>query len=214
MVLRVDVYGTEQAVSFPPDSLGGELFSIVKAAAQEFAAQLAARSSGSSSVRLGTDMKSVARDNLSAALDRIRRTARAIALEAPELASQFRIPPDATDQELLATAQAFAKDAVQWKSTFISYAMPADFIDELNADIDDFKSAMNRQEKGKGHKVMARVAFDEALDRALSAIRRLDAIVRNTFHNDPVKLAGWERARHVERTPRSKPAPVAAASTK
>jgi hypothetical protein len=117
-------------------------------------------------------------------------------------------------QELLALGQAAATDAVQWKNVFISYAMPADFIEELNADIDDSKNAINRQEKGKGHKVMARVAFDEALDRALNAIRRLDAIVRNTFHNDPVKLAGWERARHVERTPRSKTAPQATSPPK
>ena len=41
------------------------------------------------------------------------------------------------------------------------------------------------------------------------AVQGLDAIVRNKYRNDPVTLAEWATARHVERTPRhTKPAPA------
>ncbi|HEX3561075.1 MAG TPA: hypothetical protein VHU19_17910 [Pyrinomonadaceae bacterium] len=36
----------------------------------------------------------------------------------------------------------------------------------------------------------------------MTAVRRLDAIVRNKFRDDPPTLAAWEHARHVERAAR------------
>jgi hypothetical protein len=36
----------------------------------------------------------------------------------------------------------------------------------------------------------------------MNAVRELDAIVRNTFRDDPATLAEWTSARHIERAPR------------
>jgi hypothetical protein len=106
------------------------------------------------------------------------------------------------DQQLVATAK--AADAALFKKEFVSFAMPADFLDELNDLIKDFDTALSNQQTGIGHQVIATAAFDDLMAAVLSDVRQLDAIVRNTFHDDPARLAAWLTARHVERPPRKK----------
>lgn len=204
MVLRVGGYGAERAASFPPTSLGGELFAKVSAAATELGNHVAQQVSGSTSARQGTATKAVARAALRDALERLRRTARSMSQTMPGIDSKFRIPRNLSDQQLVGTAQAFAADAAPLKADFIRFAMPADFLDDLNDLITEFRSSLTTQQTGKGHQVMATAAIDDTLDEALSAVRQLDAIVRNTFHDDQAELAAWMSARHVERSPRTK----------
>jgi hypothetical protein len=204
MVTRVRDFGTEEAAAFPATTLGGELFAQVSAAATELAAHVARRISGSSDARQGTASKAVAREALRAALEMIRRTVRAMSVTMPGLDAKFRIPRNMTDQELLSTAQAFALDAAPLKADLIRYALPANFLVDLDGHIDAFASAINIQHTGRGRQVSATAGIDDALARALSAVRQLDAIVRNTFHDDPQRLAAWESARHVQRTARTK----------
>jgi hypothetical protein len=210
MVLRVCGFGDETAAQFPSTTLGGELFAAVKLAAGEMDSHVAARISGSSSARQGTASKAAVRASLREALEAIRDTARSMSLTIPGLETKFRIPRNMTDQELLATARAFATDAAALKSDFLRFAMPSDFIEDLDALADDFASAMGAQREGLGRQVMASSAFDDALERSLAATRQLDAVVRNTFRGDPARLAAWESARHVERAPRRKSPPPAA----
>jgi hypothetical protein len=204
MVTRVRDFGAGEAASFPATTLGGELFAEVVAAATELAAHVARRISGSSDARQGTASKAVAREVLRAALEMIRRTARAMSVTMPGLDAKFRIPRNMSDQELLSTAQAFALDAAPLKADFIRFALPADFLADLDAHIAAFESAINSQHTGRGRQVSATAGIDDALARALAAVRQLDAIVRNTFHDDPQRLAAWESARHVQRSARTK----------
>jgi hypothetical protein len=204
MVTRVRDFGVVEAASFPATTLGGELFAQVGAAATELAAHVARRISGSSDARQGTASKAVAREALRAALEMIRRTVRAMSVTMPGLDAKFRIPRNMTDQELLSTAQAFALDAAPLKADLIRYALPADFLADLDGHIEAFASAISIQHTGRGRQVSATAGIDDALARALSAVRQLDAIVRNTFHDDPQKLAAWESARHVQRSARTK----------
>lgn len=122
----------------------------------------------------------------------------------PGIDSKFRIPRTLSDQQLIATAEASVADAAPLKNEFIRFAMPANFLDELNDLVAEFRSALTNQQTGKSHQVMASAAIDDTLDEALSAVRQLDAIVRNTYHDDPAELAAWTSARHVERSPRTK----------
>jgi hypothetical protein len=204
MVTRVRDFGAVEAASFSATTLGGELFAQVGAAATELAAHVARRISGSSDARQGTASKAVAREALRAALEMIRRTARAMSVTMPGLDAKFRIPRNMTDQELLSTAQAFALDAAPLKADLIRYALPANFLGDLDGHIDAFASAINIQHAGRGRQVSATAGIDDALARALSAVRQLDAIVRNTFQDDPQRLAAWESARHVQRSARMK----------
>lgn len=202
MLMRVDNFGDENTAFFPPASLGGELFARIKAAVTKMANHVAQQVSGSTSARQGTATKSMAREALREDLERLRRTARAMSKTMPGIDSKFRIPRNATDQELIGTAQASAADALILKNDFIRFAMPADFLDDLNEHIADFQTSLTTQQTGKGNQVMATAAIDDTLEEALDAVRQLDAIVPNTFHNDPARLAAWASARHVERAAR------------
>lgn len=207
MVLRVRDFGAEQAGSFPPATLGGQLFATVNAAAIELASHVSKQISGANAAKQGTSTKAGAREALHATMDRIRRTARAMSLTIPGVDKKFRFAVNLTDQVLLGTAQAFVTAATPLRAEFISYAIPADFIEDLQALIADFERAVSAQNVGKEHKVSARAAIEVVLARALAAVRQLDAIVRNTFHDQPAKLAAWESARHIERAPKkNKPA--------
>jgi len=199
MILRVSDFGVQQAASFPPDSLGTELFATVKTAATELGNHIAQQTSGRLFEQEGTASKAVGRAALVEALERFRRTARSISETMPEVAAKFRLPRNIGDQELLGVAQAVATDAIPLKSEFLRYAMPLDFLEELGELTEEFRTALTTQQTGRASRLSASAAIEDTLDEALSAVRRLDSIVRNTFADDPVRLSAWTTARHVQR---------------
>jgi len=211
MFQRVEDFGTTRKADFPAGSLGLELFALVSAAIADFDKHSSAQSSGASDSRRGTATKDAARTALREDLEEISRTARAMAFEIEGLDVKFRLPRYLNDQKLLETARAFATDAVAFKEAFIRYEMAADFLEDLAADVADFEAASQSQNLGTENQVTAGVAVDTAREQGMNAVRRLDAVVRNKYRNDPETLAAWERARHIERAKRSKkstPAPT------
>jgi hypothetical protein len=203
MLVRCGSFGTAEAVSFPATTLGGSLFAELNVVNAELDAHAARQSSAKNSAAEGTTSKGAARANLRDDLEAISRTARAIAEVTPGLEDKFRLPRGkVNNQELLASARAFVADALPLKATFIAYGMPADFLDDLNDDIKAFETAVGAQETGRRERVTATAAIDEAIERGMQIVRRLDAIVHNIFRDQPAKLAAWESARHVERAPK------------
>jgi hypothetical protein len=187
------------------------LFALVSAAIADFNKHSSAQFSSASAARRGTSIKDAARTALRDDLERISRTARAMAFTVAGLDERFRLPRYLNDQQLLETARAFAADAVAFKDTFIRYAMPADFLEDLAADIADFEAASQSQNTGIEKQVTATAEVNTAREQGMNAVSQLDAVVRNKYHNDAANLAAWERARHIERATRSKkstPAPA------
>ena len=45
----------------------------------------------------------------------------------------------------------------------------------------------------------SRASVEDAIDRGLNVRRTLDVIVRNKYEENPVALAEWTSARHIER---------------
>jgi hypothetical protein len=206
MFQRVEDFGTARTADFPAGSLGKELFALVSAAIADFDRHSAAQSSGASDARRSTSNKDGARTALREDLDDISRTARAMAFEVDGLDVKFRLPRYLNDQKLRETAMAFAADAIAFKDTFIRYAMPTDFLEDLAADIADFEAASQSQNTGIENQVAAGAAVDTTREQGMNAVRRLEAIVRNKYRNDAATLAAWEHARHIERTIRAKKA--------
>jgi len=72
-----------------------------------------------------------------------------------------------------------------------------------------FAGATDTQSGGKGAKAKGTTGISSNLQTAFQAVQGLDAIVHNKYRSDPVTLAEWATARHVEPTPRhAKPAPA------
>jgi hypothetical protein len=74
----------------------------------------------------------------------------------------------------------------------------------LNADIAALETAISNQASGVGAHVSAGAGLDDAMDRADEVMRKLHAIMRNRYVNNPAVLAEWLSASHTERAPRRK----------
>lgn len=154
-----------------------------------------------------------ARKALRTDLETICRTARAISLDIPGFKEKCRVPRGNNDNELIQTARAIASDAAPFSAQFIAHEMPADFLNHLNADIANMQEAISHQSSGMGDYIEAGAAIDETLNAGLVIVRKLDAIVRNRFANDPATLAEWNSASHTERSPRRKKPAASFSST-
>ena len=120
------------------------------------------------------------------------------------LEGQFKRPPNATEEALLNTAHSYATNAGPLKAQFIAHEMPADFIEDLNEDIAELETASDSRADAVGDHVSASAGLDDAIDRCLEIIRKLDPIMKNKYADDPGTLAEWISASHVERAPRRK----------
>lgn len=204
MFVRVQTFTAERAASFPAESLGGETVAELKRVVEMLTEAATTQTSGLSSVQRATAERMAAREALRESMQALSRTARAMGLDTPGLETKFRLPRSGSDPALLQTARAFAVDAVPLKDKFLSLAMPASFIEDFKEDIADLERAMGQQNTGRGAHVSATVSVESAAERGMNAVRKLDAIVRNMFHNDPATLAAWESARHIESPTRTR----------
>jgi hypothetical protein len=209
MFIRVREFGTAHIAQFPPPSFAGEQFTILNNAINSLETHTSAQSSGRGTARESVSSKAAARDELMRDLEAISRTARAMAQTTPGLNDKFRIPHNRSDQEVLAAARAAASDALPLKAEFIRRGMPSDFLEDLQADIDEMEQAVMRKAQGTESHVTATAAIDREVERGMSAVRELDPVVRNSFASDPATLAAWFSASHVERSPKRQPQPPA-----
>jgi len=154
----------------------------------------------------GTDFRDSARSALHEGMERFVRTARGIAEAHPGFNAQFRMPLGNNDQDMIdaALGMVTAATPVDVKAKFISYGMPADFIEDFQDDIAEFQAAITNQSGKVGDRKSAGVMIDQTVDSGMSIKRQMDAIVHNHYHDRPDVLAEWETASHIERGPRRK----------
>jgi hypothetical protein len=200
--VRVHNFGGAHTADFLATSLGHQLFLDIGTVVADFNSHAAAEASGHGDARQGTELRALARAALRERMEGIVRTARALGNEVPGIEDKFRMPRGSNDRDLINAARAFKADAEPLKAHFIAHEMPADFLDELQEDIDDFESAVSDQSSGVGNRVAAGAALDELIQRGNDIVRKLDAIVRNKYANNAAVLAEWTSASHTERAPR------------
>jgi hypothetical protein len=203
MLRRVRDFGAARHERFVSTPLAVRTFALVADAvsAVEDAASTQLRASRHG--REHTIVKAAARRNLMNQLHAIRRTARALAIDAPQLRGTFQMPIAPRDLTLVAVARAIAAHAAPLEREFIAHALPETFILDLNRLIDDFEHAIGRRHLLGGNGTQARVGIEVAVAHGFLAVRRLDAIVRNHLQGDAQAFAAWRRARFVERSPGS-----------
>jgi hypothetical protein len=208
----VSEFATAEAAFFPPASVGGQLFAEISSALAQLDTHVSAQVGGGNTAREGTEQKALAREELLELLTMIRRTSRSMDHEHPGVHAKFRIPPDLSATELLGVAEHFATEAAPFKTNFIAYGLPETFLEDLNELIADVREALADQTTGTRTRVTATAGIRETLEKAFTALRRVDPIVRNVFRDQPAKLAAWASARHLERAPRRKRSPSSGGS--
>jgi hypothetical protein len=209
---RVRDFGAAHVADFPAATLGGQLFAELDAAVAELTAHAATQVASFSTSREGTTSKAGARAALRERLALINRTARAMAIDQPSVGDKFRMPHGSGDQALLNAARAFLTNATPLAAEFIKLELPDDFLADLEANIAELEQAISAKHHTTETHVSATAAIDTALERGLNALRKLDVVVRNKFHDDPVILAAWESASHPQRHKRKAAEPPPAPS--
>jgi hypothetical protein len=204
---RVRDFGETHAAVFPAASLGGQLFAELNAAVAELTTQAATQVASLSVTRESTTSKAGSRAALRERLAVINRTARAMAVDNPAIADEFRMPGGTGDQALLNAARAFVTNATPRAAEFVQHELPATFLTDLQANIDELEQAIRAKHHNTEAHVSATASIDTSLERGLNALRKLDAIVRNKFINDPAILAAWVSASHPQRHARKAAAP-------
>jgi hypothetical protein len=205
MFVRVLSFASERAAALPAGSLGAATVGELKDVVESLTEAATTQTSGLSSVQRATAERMAAREALRESMQALARTARVMALDTPGLENKFRLPRSGSDPALLQNARAFAADALPLKDEFLRHAMHATFLEDFKEDIADLERAMGQQNTGRGAHVSATVSVETAAERGMTAVRKLDAIVRNQFRDDPATLAAWESARHVESPTRRRP---------
>jgi hypothetical protein len=201
MFARAQQFIAGRASDFAAGSLGNQLATQLAAVITELDGHAAAEASSGSTARQGTVTRAEARAALREDLEAINRTARTMDDE-PGLDEKFRRPRANNDQQLLSAARAFATDALPLKAQFIAHELPADFLEDLDADISALEAAIGDQSGAFGSRVAAGAAIDDAMERGAVITRKLDAIIKNKYGNNRATLAEWTSASHTERAPR------------
>lgn len=202
MFVRVKVFMTDNSANFPAGSIGAtkttELSEVIDLLDELSGDQM----SGFGEARFSFAGKNTARENLREDLSDIARTARSMNYQFPNIAEKFRMPRGNNDVQLLAAARAFLTEATPHKDDFIAYGMPADFLTDLQTDIEAFEAALGTTGSATDSHVEATAEIDEAIRRGMIVVRILNGVVKNVFRNDAGKLAAWTSASHIEKPPK------------
>ena len=207
MAGRVADFGAARTNVFPPQSVAGKLFGIVTDDRDRLREYATSQTQGHGTAREGGGSRTVAREAVRDDLIAIKRTARILGLDTPGLDGKFQLPRRIGEQGLLTTARAFADDAAPLKDKFIAHGLPADFLEDLEADAAELEAAISEHDSGRGAHVAARAQIEATLEQLVDAVRRLDVVVTNTLRGDAGELAHWHTARHWY--PKRRPEPAA-----
>jgi hypothetical protein len=207
---RIQQFGAESAADFLPLSIGATQFTEITNVV-DLLNQLAADQAASfGDARFGFVSKDSTRENIREDLSDIARTARAMNYQIAGISDKFRMPRGNNDQQLLAAARAFFADAAAYQSEFIAYGLPADFLPDLQSDINAFETSLGTTGGAIDAQTQATAAIGAAIRRGMVARRILDGVVKNKYRSDVGKLAAWTSASHIEKPAKKKDNPPAA----
>jgi len=208
-----DAFGLKYTADFPAGSVGATQFGIVHNAVTALGNLGATQVSGAGGIKTNVLAKAVGRVHLHDDMITINQAAHTLALMGhAEVDGKFPMPRDSRgDQALLNSARAFAADAAAFTALFTSVGLPADFITHLNADIAQLETAISDKGTAQAAEGGATGGIADAAHRAAIALHILDTVVKNTYKNNPQRLAEWVIASHVEKhtpVPKAKPVPA------
>lgn len=181
-------------------------FEIIRTAIAALEDHAATKTSGGRSQAV--ERKSVLRGAIRRKMKDYARTARALDIADPGFRRLFNVPDSNSDEVLMAAAREFVEEARRFRTEFAALGIAETMAGELEADIDALEAAMSAKSGAHIEVVGATAGIDEQIERGMAAEKVLDAIMRNVYRNNPVKLAEWTSARHVRRIS-AKPSPPA-----
>lgn len=200
MGMRVRDFCTINSAQVPAGSRGAALMAALGPLLEQLETLAGAQASGVTNAREATKAKAIARTKLKRSVNAIQRTAEGLDVKSPGVADIFRLSGKITDQSVLASARAFAKDALPLKAEFITLEMPASFITDLEADIDGFETALTDARTAKDARIAATADMQSVMAQVLEIIEELRAYMRNKLRDNDGLRSAWEAASRVEKS--------------
>ena len=148
--------------------------------------------------RTSSSQKQKANNDLRNALNKIARTATAIAKADGDFKNPFELPDKRKKNELAEAARKFLKDGEKAKAQFEEFHMREDFLDDLKAKLDAYEAAQGAAKPApKGPK--ANPEGDSAtVARGADIMESIDTLMDNKFHNNEQLMDEWHKASGVE----------------
>jgi hypothetical protein len=205
MFLRLKDFGASHT-DIPATTIWPQLLTDLNSVIGDLDGHVSSQEVGKGAAFAGTTTRHAARQALREDIEAIVRTARVIGEDKPGFDDKFRMPRGDNDQAMLDLAMGIAAVVANAavKVEFISHAMPADFVEDLSDDIAELQEAISDQSGGVADRKSAGVSIDETDGRGMMIARKMHAVVKNFYRNNPAVLSEWETARHVERARRRK----------
>jgi hypothetical protein len=196
-------FGVANRHHFAPDTPGGDALVAFTSTVNNLKDSTAAQASLENRLREQLRTKMEARLALREDVELLYHTAHAVAADKPGFDDKFQMSLWG-DPKLLNAARSAVQDAATTAETFVKHAMPPDFLDALNGRVQRLERAREEYANGKTACSVGYKALEESLRKALAAGSGFDAIMRNTFRDDPITLEAWKTACRVPRTSRKK----------
>jgi len=114
-----------------------------------------------------------ARRTLREWLETISRTAKGLRR------AEYSMPRSRSDVTLVSVGRLWAERVVPLKQLFIDSGMPQDFIEKLNAAIENVQRTIQNQTQSNSARLEDAIAIQHTRGQAVAALRRLDPIMHN-----------------------------------
>jgi hypothetical protein len=152
----------------------------------------------------GSSTRALMAERLLKQMRPINRIARSLNREQyPGVREKFFMPRLGGFEGIIGRAEAFIDAIAPIKSAFTDRGMPATFDAELEAAKDALVAAAGDKNAGLATQVGGTAGFLVKSREGLLLMRELDAILSHQYRDNPVLLAAWKSACHVERDPES-----------
>lgn len=136
-----------------------------------------------------TEAKRTTREKIRRLMKAMRDTAVSLEPEHPGISKNFRMPPTNGDEALINSARAFVAAATPLKSLFMSSELPASFLEDLTAAIEEFETLVSRYNQRRAENAATTASLKDALAAVIRLRAELDPIVRNKFRDNPAMIA-------------------------
>ena len=197
---------------FPAGSRGAVLTTALDTNITEAETQAAKQSAATLDRQQQTEQKRVAINMLKALMRSMNQTARGIDHQLPGIADLFKMPND-SDQATVNAARGYITNATPIAAEFTNRGLPATFLTDMQAAIDAFDAAEDRQTAARANHTAATAAIAFVLKQQREIVRELDTIIHNQYRDDPATLASWDSASHIESAPQTKEEPTSPPSS-
>jgi hypothetical protein len=206
---RERVMITENETDFPAGSPVALISVEIDAKYHEILARDAELVSALGDKSQAQEIKGDARDHLIEGFKDIKNGAIAIGDDVvPGITAKFIVPHPRTEQNLIASAEAWHLDtAPPLEGLFIAAGLLARFRENLISAKNDFQTARDNAAIAAGNHGEAVGALDALVREVMVLSRKRSALVKLKYKDNPGKLAAWAIASHLEQPPQRKVKP-------